>query len=67
MASGSPTLTVIVPVFNEEREIAETLRLVDARWRAARSRADVIVVDDGSTDGTAAAARAAGVSLRSSS
>jgi glycosyltransferase involved in cell wall biosynthesis len=61
--SSSPTLTVIVPVFNQEREIAETLRAVDRAVARSSFAADVIVVDDGSTDGTAAAARSAGVSL----
>ena len=63
MAGGSPTLTVVVPVFNQEREIAETLEAVDRAVARSPFSADVIVVDDGSTDGTAAAARAAGVSL----
>jgi glycosyltransferase involved in cell wall biosynthesis len=61
--SGSPTLTVVVPVYNQEREIAATLEAVDRAAARSPFSADVIVVDDGSTDGTAAAARGADVSL----
>lgn len=63
MVSRSPTLTVVVPVFNQEREIAETLEAVDRAVARSPFSADVIVVDDGSTDGTATAARGAGISL----
>jgi dolichol-phosphate mannosyltransferase len=50
MQSGeSPTLTVIIPVYNEEATIDELLR----RVFAAPYDKQVIVVDDGSTDGTA--------------
>lgn len=48
-------LLVIVPALNEEGAIAAVV----ADTRLALS-AEVVVVDDGSTDGTAAAARAAG-------
>jgi glycosyltransferase involved in cell wall biosynthesis len=57
------TLTVIVPVFNQEREIAATLEAVDRAAARSPFSADVIVVDDGSTDDTAAAARGADTSL----
>jgi len=45
---------VIVPAYNEAAVIGETIR------EARRSAAAVLVVDDGSDDGTAEAARAAG-------
>lgn len=61
--SGALTLTVVVPVYNQEREIAETLRAVDRAVAMSPFSADVIVVDDGSTDGTAAAAAGAAISL----
>lgn len=48
-----PELTVIVPVFNEAATIDELLR----RVLAAPYRKQVIVVDDGSSDGTARAMR----------
>lgn len=61
--SAGPTLTVVIPVYNQEREIAETLQAVDRAVARSPFAADAIVVDDGSTDGTAAAARDAGISL----
>ncbi len=48
---------VIIPAFNEEEALPGTL----AELRAAQPSLDVVVVSDGSTDGTASAARAAGV------
>ncbi len=45
----------IVPAFNEERSVGAVVREI-----LATGRADVLVVDDGSSDGTAAAARATG-------
>lgn len=51
-----PRLLVIVPAWNEE----QTLPAVIAEVRDAVPDADVLVVDDGSTDRTAAVAAAAG-------
>ncbi len=48
-AVGSPALTVIVPVYNEAATIERLLR----RVVAAPYDKQVVVVDDGSTDGTA--------------
>ena len=50
---------VIVPAHNEEASLPDTLR----ELIAAAPDVDVLVVDDGSTDGTRAAARAAGVAV----
>ena len=50
---------VVVPTYNEADNVAEVLR----RLRGAAPAADVLVVDDGSPDGTAAVARAAGAEL----
>ena len=45
----APCLSVVVPCFNEEETIAELLaRVLEQPWTA-----EVIVVDDGSTDGSA--------------
>ena len=43
-------LSVLIPVFNE----ISTLRLVVERVRATQQAAQIIVIDDGSTDGTGA-------------
>lgn len=50
------SLLIIIPAYNEEACIAEVVRGA----RKALPGADVLVVDDGSADGTAAAARSAG-------
>lgn len=50
-------LSVIIPAYNEELAIGETVKAV---FGLGLSRTEVIVVDDGSTDGTSAAAAAAG-------
>lgn len=50
---------VVLPTYQEAENIAEVLR----RLRAAAPRADVLVVDDSSPDGTAAIAKAAGHEL----
>ena len=56
------TLSVILPAKNE----AEGLRRTLPALRAQLPNAEIIVVDDGSTDGTAAVARAAGAAVLSS-
>ena len=53
MEMEHPLLSVVVPAYNEERRLPETLpRIVDF-VRAQEYVAEVIVVDDGSSDGTA--------------
>jgi glycosyltransferase involved in cell wall biosynthesis len=58
VTGGRPLVTVIVPVYNEELYLAECLRSLRAQ---TYKPLEIIVVDDGSTDGTAALARRAGV------
>jgi dolichol-phosphate mannosyltransferase len=47
-------LSVVIPAHNEEGSVGETVRAVTAALRDAAIKHEVIVVDDGSTDGTAA-------------
>ena len=60
MTEPAPRISAIIPVFNGERYLAEAL--ASARGQTVPP-AEIIVVDDGSTDGSAAIARAAGVRL----
>ena len=46
------SLSIVIPAFNEECRLEATLDKVDAFIRAADWNAEIIVVDDGSTDGT---------------
>jgi poly-beta-1,6-N-acetyl-D-glucosamine synthase len=54
---GWPGVTVLIPAYNEEAVIATS---VSAALASDYPEVEVIVLDDGSTDGTADAARAAG-------
>jgi glycosyltransferase involved in cell wall biosynthesis len=54
-AQPAPVVSVIVPAFNEERVIGAC---VDSLLAQAGPPLEVLVIDDGSTDGTAAVARA---------
>ena len=55
MTSG-PFISIIIPAWNSEKRIVMTLEAI-ARQSALREQFEVIVVDNGSTDGTADAAR----------
>jgi glycosyltransferase involved in cell wall biosynthesis len=59
--SQSPFVSVVVTTYNQEKYICETLESVFAQ---TYPHYEVIVVDDGSTDGTAAAVRSFGTRLR---
>ncbi len=50
-------ISVIIPARNEEECIAETLRSVAAALRSASLAHEIIVVDDGSSDGTSGRVR----------
>jgi glycosyltransferase involved in cell wall biosynthesis len=51
--SFSPELSIVIPAVNEEQRLPETLRRIHEYLMARSLRAEVLVVDDGSTDGTA--------------
>jgi len=58
------SISIVIPAYNEEKRLPATLIAVKeyldrTRW----SFAEVVVVDDGSRDGTVAVARAAGVRI----
>jgi dolichyl-phosphate beta-glucosyltransferase len=55
----SASLSIIVPAYNEAARLEETLRGVVDYLRQNRPQAEVIVVDDGSSDQTAELARRA--------
>lgn len=61
-SDGHLRLSVVVPAYNEESNIGTTVEALLEELQSAVNRDDVeiIVVDDGSTDATAAVARAAG-------
>jgi glycosyltransferase involved in cell wall biosynthesis len=52
----SPTLSVVMPVYNEASHLAATIRELLAAIERSDFDAELVVVDDGSTDGTAAVA-----------
>lgn len=54
-----PRVCALVPAFNEAERIAVTVAALKLRPEIT----DIVVMDDGSTDGTAEAARAAGATL----
>jgi dolichol-phosphate mannosyltransferase len=45
-------LSLVVPAFNEQEVIPELLRRVEAALRQTNKQFEVVIVDDGSTDGT---------------
>lgn len=53
-----PYLSIVIPAYNEARRLPQTLGLIGAYLAAQPYASEVLVVDDGSTDGTAAAAEA---------
>jgi glycosyltransferase involved in cell wall biosynthesis len=49
-----PLLSIVVPAFNEASRIHESIRKIEAFVRESAFSAELIVVDDGSTDNTVA-------------
>ena len=54
MPPETPLVSVLVPSFNKAQYIEETLESVYAQTLAQTARIEIIVVDDGSTDGSPA-------------
>ena len=55
------SISIIIPAYNEEQRLPDTMQKVrEYLGRSAWEFAEIVVVDDGSRDGTAEAARAAG-------
>jgi dolichyl-phosphate beta-glucosyltransferase len=52
MNFSPPDLSIIIPAFNEERRLPKTLNRIRDFLHVHAFEAEVIVVDDGSTDGT---------------
>ncbi len=50
-------LSIIIPAFNEAKRIGKTLSSIQVNVKSKRLSCEVIVVDDGSTDGTSAFAK----------
>lgn len=57
-----PSLSVVIPAYNEAARLPPTLVRLDAYLRTALPDHEILVVDDGSTDDTAHRARASGLS-----
>lgn len=53
-------VSVVIPAFNEQGAVATVIAEVRDRLREKGFEAEILIVDDGSSDGTAAAAQAAG-------
>jgi dolichyl-phosphate beta-glucosyltransferase len=51
--SSAPQLSIVIPAVNEEKRLPESLEKIHRYLQAQGCQAEVIVVDDGSTDKTA--------------
>jgi glycosyltransferase involved in cell wall biosynthesis len=53
MTSPPLELSIVVPAFNEEQRLPKSLQSINAYLKSRCLRAEVLIVDDGSTDATA--------------
>lgn len=61
--NAEPELSIVIPAFNEAARIGERLRRIRDHLRGRGLAAEIVVVDDGSTDGTADVVRGLGEQL----
>ncbi len=59
--ADEPTVSIVIPAFNEAGRIAESMQKIDAYIRQSRLPAEIIVVDDGSKDATSEIVRRLGI------
>ena len=59
----SPTLSVVIPAYNEERRLPPTLGKIAGYFAGRGFQGEILIVDDGSSDGTVAAAAEAAANL----
>lgn len=62
-APGDLRLSVVVPAYEEDARIGTTVERIGAALAGVEGGVEIVVVDDGSSDATAAAARAAGADV----
>jgi putative flippase GtrA len=62
-APGSVRLSVVIPAYRESGRIAATVEQIRATLASVDGGVEVVVVDDGSVDGTAEAARRGGADV----
>lgn len=65
MSDGRPYLSVVIPAYNEQERLASSLPAVRDYLSGARIDAEILVVDDGSTDETVHVAQEALAGFRS--
>lgn len=56
--TGSPQLSIVIPAYNEEARLGASLKRMLAYFDGVDYSYEILVVDDGSSDGTAAAVEA---------
>jgi len=56
---SAPYLSIVVPAYNEEKRIGYCAGRLAEYFRKRKKRFEIVVVNDGSRDGTAAATRTA--------
>lgn len=56
MSPSSPELSIVIPAFNEELRLPATLERIAGYLKSSHRDVEVLVVDDGSRDGTAGVA-----------